>query len=182
MRRLLLFAALTSLLTSAAVAQTRECFSDFGCPRGKVGVAAETPGRFEELKGADDGDKPVCGLNGSTYASACRAIRLHIGIAYPGACGRCGGATGHTCAVTAFCDIDEGICGMTGAEGWCRPVPSKCAQGGEPVCGCNGKTYGSDCLRKLARVPLLHRGACVVVDLPSADAPPRTSGIPHVRD
>ncbi|XP_055342659.1 leech-derived tryptase inhibitor C-like [Paramacrobiotus metropolitanus] len=35
-----------------------------------------------------------------------------------------------------------------------------CSQGGSPVCGVDGNTYGNTCLAKEARVKVIHKGRC----------------------
>jgi hypothetical protein len=38
--------------------------------------------------------------------------------------------------------------------------PQGCTTDYNPVCGCNGTTYGNDCERQVARIQLDHTGAC----------------------
>jgi hypothetical protein len=44
--------------------------------------------------------------------------------------------------------------------GSCEAVPLACAPDGSPVCGCNGLTYATDCLRSAASVASSTAGAC----------------------
>ncbi len=45
-------------------------------------------------------------------------------------------------------------------SGTCVPAPQTCSTLWEPVCGCDGETYASDCLRLQAGATLDHEGEC----------------------
>jgi hypothetical protein len=78
---------------------------------------------------------------------------------------------GQPCGATAAMACDKGL--------WCEPAPGRCAttagvcvavprlcvarrnsKNFHPVCGCNNKTYSSDCFRRAYRVPKLRDGKC----------------------
>ena len=65
-----------------------------------------------------------------------------------------------SCAADELFDAEAGYCGVDDAPGACKPVPVDCYLSFDPVCGCDGKTYGNDCVRQSARVQLDHPGKC----------------------
>jgi len=73
----------------------------------------------------------------------------------------CSHVFGPPCPAGQFCDFGGGTCGATiGFGGTCTVVPRVCPLFVRPVCGCNGKTYGNDCMREKAKVSKLHDGRC----------------------
>lgn len=72
------------------------------------------------------------------------------------------GPTGsaHQCAREYFCEPKAGQCGTTSAVGTCTRVSKVCTMNYQPVCGCNGNTYGNDCERRAHQVGKKHDGAC----------------------
>ncbi|MBC8294088.1 MAG: hypothetical protein H8E45_13170 [Proteobacteria bacterium] len=73
----------------------------------------------------------------------------------------CGGCSATACADGLFCDSPPGHCENDMAVGHCTEPPSVCPDVYEPVCGCDGTTYGNDCERQQASVGLFHPGPCV---------------------
>jgi len=69
----------------------------------------------------------------------------------------CGGSAGFRCPGEEVCDVHG--C-WTGATGTCVPAPGACSDLYEPVCGCDGATWGNDCARLSAGVALDHDGEC----------------------
>lgn len=88
----------------------------------------------------------LLGLSGATAGNAAK-----VGEA-------CGGFVGAVCDRGLWCDPFPGQC-WAGAAGVCVRLGQVCTQ--VPVCGCNGKTYGNDCQRRLRKVAKLHNGACL---------------------
>jgi hypothetical protein len=75
----------------------------------------------------------------------------------------CGGFLGQFCDAGLFCQFRPGTCGRFDMTGTCTRTPRFCPQNTGPklvVCGCNGQTYGNDCMRQQAGVSLAHRGKC----------------------
>lgn len=73
----------------------------------------------------------------------------------------CGGTDQITCPGTHLCDHIDTLCVLTDAPGMCVSVPDQpCLVTGNPVCGCDGITYPSDCDRLLSGVARAHDGPC----------------------
>jgi Kazal-type serine protease inhibitor-like protein len=75
----------------------------------------------------------------------------------------CGSLSGQWCDVRLFCQFRPGTCGRFDLTGTCARMPRFCPQVTGPplvVCGCNGQTYGNDCMRQQAGVSLAHKGKC----------------------
>ncbi len=80
----------------------------------------------------------------------------------------CGGPSGATCPLTQFCKLAEGTCTTSTShpEGTCSPKPlsSSCNDhtlaSVTQVCGCDGRTYRTDCHAFREGVSVLYRGAC----------------------
>lgn len=111
---------------------------------------------------------PVCGCDGMTYGNACAAAAEGISVAKTGECaasggGTCGGRGGGTCATTEYCKYTPAaMCGRADATGTCTKIVKDvgCLANFDPVCGCNGMTYGNECEAVRAGVSVDHTGEC----------------------
>jgi hypothetical protein len=111
---------------------------------------------------------PVCGCDGETYSNACYAAGAGTGVLHSGECEveepvevACGARAGDTCAEDEFCAYVEGdFCGAADAQATCQVRPEACTEQYEPVCGCDGETYGNACIANSAGTGVLHSGRC----------------------
>ncbi|HKP95427.1 MAG TPA: Kazal-type serine protease inhibitor family protein, partial [Fibrobacteria bacterium] len=104
---------------------------------------------------------PVCGCDGKTYSNTCHAAMAGVSVAHRGQCERtCGTIAGLTCEKGEFCDFGLGQCKIADAAGVCRQQPEVCLDIFDPVCGCDGITYGNACEANRAGAQIDHVGAC----------------------
>jgi hypothetical protein len=73
----------------------------------------------------------------------------------------CGTGRIRGCGRGHFCDFGgEARCGRVDAPGVCEPQPQACIELFDPVCGCDGNTYGNACAANAAGVGVDHGGPC----------------------
>jgi hypothetical protein len=70
-------------------------------------------------------------------------------------------STNSDCSAGRYCRFVPGSCG---APGKCTVRPSRCTMIYQPVCGCDGLTYGSSCVAAGAGVSIDHNSLCGVGD------------------
>jgi hypothetical protein len=79
----------------------------------------------------------------------------------------CGGIANLQCGAKEFCNYAQGQgCDGTVADaaGKCEAKPQGCTREYKPVCGCDRKTYGTECTAHSDGASVLHKGACTVSD------------------
>jgi hypothetical protein len=64
------------------------------------------------------------------------------------------------CGSDEFCSLAEGTCLSASALGFCKPRPESCTRIEDPVCACDGKTYGNACLAAQAGLSVVSKGEC----------------------
>ncbi len=73
---------------------------------------------------------------------------------------KCGTIAGIACPNDQWCDLQANSCGTTDLPGVCFRTGEVCTEEFAPVCGCDGKTYSSDCKRRAAKAQKDHDGEC----------------------
>lgn len=106
--------------------------------------------------GCPDVWDPVCGCDGRTYGNACDAAMAGVSVAYQGECKDNPCSSNEDCGDGNYCHFAN--CGD--AIGTCRQRPQACPAIADPVCGCDGRTYGNACEAAAAGVSIRSKGIC----------------------
>jgi hypothetical protein len=75
----------------------------------------------------------------------------------------CGGIAGLQCGAGEYCAYAlDATCGAADQLGTCEPMPEFCTEQYDPVCGCDGQTYGNACAAAAAGMAVSALGECAV--------------------
>jgi hypothetical protein len=141
-------------------------YCDFA-PDAMCGSGDQTGTCVTKPDGCTEQYDPVCGCDGMTYGNACAAASAAVSVATKGECKAtgttCSERTSGKCATGEYCLYTPAAqCGRADAPGNCTKIPKgqACDAVYDPVCGCDGKTYGNDCEASIAGASIDHTGAC----------------------
>ena len=138
------------------------CGSDDECDDGNpctVGGCSDKVCSYAPAPAGSLCDAGPCTIGGQCKGTACESTGVDP------ACEVC--ATNGDCAETELCELAEGQCG---GEGICTPRPEHCGAVKEPVCGCDGATYGNACKARQSGASVKAPGECCApVDCPGGE-------------
>lgn len=109
---------------------------------------------------------PVCGCDGQTYSNECYAAAAGVSVAFHDTCpGWPGGSEIIGGDDLSFCLCQRGhYChtppGQCDADPVCKERPEYCIDVWDPVCGCDGITYGNSCYAARDGMSIKHHGYC----------------------
>ena len=127
-----------------------ECSSDADCPIPPCACLDEdADGQCENACPV-----PLCVRGACTFVDR---TKLQLG----DSCGGFRPAGSPDCDAGLFCQHQPGaLCGAADAPGECVAIPDVCADIFDPVCGCDGQTYGNACEAAANQAGILDVGAC----------------------
>jgi len=142
------------------------CFKRKGC----VGRATCIPKPVSCLPE----NSAVCGCDGKTYGSKCKAAMNGTSVKTSGPCkgstpppGSKGCTSDSDCSTDQFCLFPTGQCSGSGQCFKAVRGGDFCPKDPAAVCGCDGKTYLNACKARSNRVNVKSRGACKSPSSPS---------------